>query len=320
MTAIRMCPRIDRQALTNTRHDSKSTPNPAALQWSGIQQRQNHSAQDGTVLLRNALSGSAVGSPNASSHRTNRHINRRRRDYVPSPASRHSEQAHQNHRHVTIPLAPESGLYATAIGRIPFNLNAAAIEECVAECVATPPKTAPNSGPDDSEMDAMSNLFENHSESAPPSSLPNIWYSSALGVPGCESSSVQFLAANLCQFNISITQCGQFGVHPDIFTNLILDDQRVSVPASPHSEAAHTAGLEQPDAVGCPGDLLATPVAYWVEFIKEREKSDEDGLYRAGSVLLKLFAAAAPWIRKEVTLHHSHEVTQYSLVDNEFPI
>jgi hypothetical protein len=25
--------------------------------------------------------------------------------------------------------------------------------------------------------------------------------------PGCESSSVQFLAANLCQFNISVTQC-----------------------------------------------------------------------------------------------------------------
>ncbi|KAJ7711241.1 hypothetical protein B0H14DRAFT_3902587 [Mycena olivaceomarginata] len=108
-----------------------------------------------TVLLRNALSGSAVGSPNASSHRTNRHINRRRRDYVPSPASRHSEQAHQNHRHVTIPLAPESGLYARAIGRIPFNLNAVAIEECMAECMATPPKTAPNSGPDDSEMDAQ---------------------------------------------------------------------------------------------------------------------------------------------------------------------
>jgi hypothetical protein len=65
----------------------------------------------------------------------------------------HDEDMPQNHRSVTIPLAPESGLYARAIGRIPFNLNAAAIEECMTECVATPPKTAPNSGPDDSEMD-----------------------------------------------------------------------------------------------------------------------------------------------------------------------
>ncbi|KAJ7792698.1 hypothetical protein B0H14DRAFT_2623623 [Mycena olivaceomarginata] len=96
----------------------------------------------------------------------------------------------QNHRSVTIPLAPESGLYARAIGRIPFNLNVAAIEECMTECVATPPKTAPNSGPDDSEMDGDGDtqLLLMCSKNAP-KGAPPVWKWDQPGLSSFKDSS-----------------------------------------------------------------------------------------------------------------------------------